>query len=117
MIGEIEALQRGLTVFSLGNFVFNSPGRYEKFDAPPYSFVARLMIGGAKQVSLRLYPFMCDNRRTGYRSRPVEKAELAEIFSILREKSRDPPRFDAAFSLGDDPRGPHVAAALPERNY
>lgn len=115
-IGEIEAQDRGLTIFSLGNFVFNSPGRFEKFDAPPYSVVARVIISEDGQVSLRLYPFVCDNKLTAYCSRRVNETELAKIFVILREKSRNRPRFDAAYSLGEDRRGFHIAAVLPERS-
>jgi UDP-N-acetylmuramoyl-tripeptide--D-alanyl-D-alanine ligase len=100
----------GTTVFSLGNFVFNSPGEYEKLSASPFSVVGRLELGGsrgARTAILKLYPILSNNRRTGYRPRPVTEREAREVFRILSADGRQD--FGRAFDLDHDHRGWYVA--------
>lgn len=111
MVGQIDAFESGLQIFSLGNFVFNSPGRYSKFEAPPFSLVARITLpetASAPPVQIRLYPIVSDNRRTGFNPRRVSEIEIRGLHSILREKSLDCQRFDAAFSIAKDERGWYI---------
>jgi len=59
MIQEIEKVNNKWIVYSIGNFMFNSPGRYKKLKAPPYSLVARLIAIPRQTkltVMLRFYP-------------------------------------------------------------
>jgi UDP-N-acetylmuramoyl-tripeptide--D-alanyl-D-alanine ligase len=75
----------GTTVFSLANFVFNSPGRYGKLSASPFSVVGRLELGrsgGARTATLEHYPILLDNRQTGYRPRPVTETDARNVFRI-----------------------------------
>ncbi|MFC6637574.1 hypothetical protein GV827_18060 [Sulfitobacter sp. JBTF-M27] len=94
------------TVFSLGNFVFNSPGRYQKVGAPPYSAVARLnlkRIGEKWAAGLRLYPVVSDNKVTNYQPRPVSEIEMVDVFNALTENGQR--IFQQSYSLGQDKRG------------
>jgi UDP-N-acetylmuramoyl-tripeptide--D-alanyl-D-alanine ligase len=100
----------GTTVFSLGNLVFNSPGRYGKLSASPFSAVGRLELGcsgGGRTATLKLYPILSDNRQTRYRPRPVTETEAREVFSILSSDGRHD--FGRAFELDHDHRGWYVA--------
>ena len=50
----------GAIVYSLGNFVFNLPGQYGKFDALPYSVISQLELkesgmGGELVVGITLF--------------------------------------------------------------
>jgi poly-gamma-glutamate capsule biosynthesis protein CapA/YwtB (metallophosphatase superfamily) len=91
MIQEVEKRQGCWIVYSLGNFMFNSPGRYARYEAPPYSFIGRLVLepegerGLAKR--LQLLPLVTDNRLTNYKPRFVTEEEFDEVRSLLSQRS------------------------------
>ncbi len=87
---EIEQRADRWIVYSLGNFMFASPGRYARFRAPPYSLAARVRLsagpgGSTRLAGLRLYPIATDNRRTDYRPRPVTQDEASHLRRILAD--------------------------------
>lgn len=106
MIQQCVSNETGTTIFSLGNLVYNSLGRYKKFNAPPYSFVCRLRLGranGAWSGAVKLYPFVSDNRQTGFKPAPVRKRQASELFDVLSFESQT--QFRKHFSLERDERG------------
>ena len=83
----VERIDGRSVVYGLGNFVWNSPGRYEKLAALPYSAVCQLIMRPSSRglsLETRLLPFVSDNRRTQYQSRPVTQSELNEIAIATR---------------------------------
>ncbi len=87
MMQEIERHDNRWIVYGLGNFMFNSKGRYDKLDAPPYSFIAKLrvdVLSGVFNKRLRLYPIVTDNRKTDYQTRFVTESEFEEVVSLLK---------------------------------
>ena len=80
-IQSIERIGSGVVVYSLGNFVFNSPGRFGLFGADPFGFVARLLVRSANGRSsvLRLHPILTNNLLTTYKPRPVSPQDIAAI--------------------------------------
>jgi len=77
-IGRILKTGKGIIACSIGNFVFNSPGRYRKMQAPPYSLIVKLHITenqGQWHVAPCFYPIVSDNLRTGFQVRPVTKTK------------------------------------------
>lgn len=110
---EVLFTPLGTTVFSIGNFVFNSPGRYRSHEAPPYSIVARLDLArddSGASGCLRLYPILSDNRITGFRPRPVTGSEAKEVHALLRSRAVSGREFDTAIALDKDERGWHLAS-------
>lgn len=110
---EVLSTPSGTTAFSIGNFVFNSPGRYRSHGAPPYSLVARLEVAREEHGlsgCLRLYPILSDNRTTGFRPRPVSSSEARELHAQLRGRAASAGEFDATFALDRDERGWHLAS-------
>ncbi|PLT27784.1 CapA family protein [Peribacillus deserti] len=106
MINPLEKRGEGIIAYSIGNFIFNSPGRYQKYKAPPYSFIVRLEIeerNGKWDIKERFYPIQSDPRRTGYNNRPVNESEAEEIQQILIEKSNT--QHQNVFSIKKDSRG------------
>ena len=94
------------SVFSLGNFVFNSPGRYAALKASPFSAIARLTLrpcAGKWEDILKLYPIVSDNRLTRFRPRPVDEAEARQVFAFLA--SQEPDLFESSHILDKDERG------------
>jgi hypothetical protein len=114
MMQQCMSTRLGTTVFSLGNFVFNSPGYYRQRSAPPYSFIARLTLSRTTELwsgQLRLYPTVTDNRVTGYRSRPVSEAEATDVYALL-DKHGDG-AFRNAFAMSRDERGWYITPTKP----
>ncbi|TVP87318.1 MAG: hypothetical protein EA344_02025 [Alkalicoccus sp.] len=89
MANSFDITDNGLIAYSIGNFVFNSPGRYKKMAAPPFSFVGKLHITetseGKWDVAPRFYPVVTDNKRTGFQGRPATKRE-SEKFALTLHK-------------------------------
>lgn len=75
-------------VYSLGNFVFNSPGRYRQFDNPGYGMVATAFLGPAGFEGLELRCVQADNKKTKYRARPCDDAESADAYARLGAEVR-----------------------------
>lgn len=109
---EIDLDPSGSTVFSLGNFIFNSPGRYRAMNGLPFSFICRLALLGSK-LEMRLYPVFCDNRVTGFRCRPATGEEATMVFGQLVARSVAPQRLEAAVRLERDERGWCFRNAVP----
>jgi hypothetical protein len=80
MVQEVEKYNGKWIVYSIGNFVFNSPGRYQNYEVDPYSYIARLLIDESG-MNLYLYPIFTDNKVTNYQSRFVTGSEFEEIFN------------------------------------
>lgn len=94
MLGGIERKGTAWTIYSLGNFVFNSPGGYGRRNAPPYSLVACVNLAGeaeAVALTLKLYPIVTDNQRTNFQSRPVNEQEISDVAQLLRDHSPSVP--------------------------
>ena len=73
-------------VYGLGNFMFNSPGRYKQKKAPPYSLIAMLVIEGDEKT-LRLYPIHTNNLENGYQGNFVDREQFVEVSELLKDKS------------------------------
>ncbi|HEY8452401.1 MAG: CapA family protein [Micromonosporaceae bacterium] len=114
MLQEIEKIGGRWVVHGLGNFIFNSAGRYRRLGVPPYSLVARITVSPSR-VLLRLYPIVTDNRRTGYQPRPVTTAELNEIWELLLARTNAPAEFRREFDLVPAPPYPHLAVVIGHR--
>ncbi len=71
---ECECIGGVPVCYSLGNAVFNSPGRYAHYDMHPYSAIAHVELDEAG-CTLRLYPTVTDNRLTDFLVRPVQAAQ------------------------------------------
>jgi len=84
-IQEVEYYNGKWIVYSLGNFMFNSPGRYGDYNDSPYSFIAVIsLIENNKEISknLKLYPIFSDNKITNYQPRFL----LEEEFDLMTAK-------------------------------
>ncbi|MGL6160649.1 CapA family protein [Microbulbifer sp.] len=65
----VETYGGGRIFLSIGNFVFNSPGRYRAKGAEPYSLVPRLILGNDREISKGTFSvsrIITDNRKTNF---------------------------------------------------
>ncbi len=86
ILQEIEQYKGKWIIYGLGNFVFNSPGRYQKRNVKAYSLAAMLNIreiAGRFRPSLHLYPIFSDNLITNYQPHLVAGRQLKEIRELL----------------------------------
>jgi hypothetical protein len=87
---EIERVGRMWTVFGLGNFVFNSRGRFGVLGAPPFGLVAKMTVrrvGDSLAKTLRFYPIVVDNKITDFRTRFVDRKEFNDVVALLLQRS------------------------------
>jgi cyanophycin synthetase len=101
LLQGIETIRGRKVIYGLGNFVFNSPGRFAKHVAPPYGLVAALRLyHGEAGVSaaLRLYPLFVDNAISDFQSRPVSAGEFPDARAVLT-KHYDGLAGDLAFGV------------------
>lgn len=90
MLQELEKRNDRWVAFGIGNFMFNSPGRYFQKNAPPFSLIAVMRVnhdGKTFRVNFRFYPIMTDNLRTNYQTRFVNSSEFDEICKLLKHKN------------------------------
>ena len=80
---EIERYRGKWIVYSLGNFVYNSPGRFAQHDKIGYGMITRMLFNRDKSIWLRFYPILTDNNATDYQSRFVTKEEFDHIVPFL----------------------------------
>ena len=117
MMQEIEQYRGRWVIYGLGNFVLNSPGRYQKSkDAVPFSLAARLDVQSKQEehsLSLRLYPLFSDNRKTNYQPRLVTDQELQEVLACLVDRSPAPNHLRKHLAPGKDDLGHFLAVDLP----
>jgi len=87
---EIEYYRGRWVVYGLGNWVFNTKGRFAQDKQPPYGLVALLRFepGPVVTATMRLYPILSDNRATGYRPRHLDGIEFARAADLLETRSR-----------------------------
>lgn len=86
MIQKFENLDNHLVVYSVGNFIYNFPGHYEKFKVSPYSYVAKFVVSLVNNnfdLLLRLYPIFTDNKTTNYQPRFLTDNEFDNFYSII----------------------------------
>jgi cyanophycin synthetase len=83
-----------VVIYGLGNFVWNTPGRYQEMNAKPYGLAVTLGFHANRgdRARLRLYPILTDNRRTGFQNRPLTGAEFDEVAHDLTARLEPRPR-------------------------
>jgi hypothetical protein len=106
MLQEVDARAGGAVAYGLGNFVLNSPGRYERNNAPPFSLIARVTLRPAGETwrrTVRLYPIVTDNRLTDYTPRFLKDDEFESVRYLAVER-----RNGARLRRGRDGTGPFL---------
>ncbi|MBU5594378.1 CapA family protein [Amphibacillus sp. MSJ-3] len=83
MLNDIEQYHGGTIAYSIGNFVFNSSGRYKTMQAPPYSFVINMELkekaDGEWVVNNKLYPIITDNKKTNFNVHYLQEKEIIDF--------------------------------------
>ncbi len=118
---EIEPYRGRIIAYSLGNFVFQSPGRYKAKNMHSSSQVARLEFSersGKLVASLVVYLIASDNRKTRYQPRLLRGRAFESAWQELLDQDSVPaPARDELRRMaqqGRDAVGDHVRIELGE---
>ena len=76
----VEVVDGRPVVYGIGNFVWNTPGRFARRKVKPFGVAAvlRFQAGSSDEARLRLYPMLTDNSITNFRNRLVTVSEFPE---------------------------------------
>lgn len=108
MMQEIEKYNGHWILYSIGNFMYNPGGRYQKFNVEPFSLVAQLLLqesDGNLVRTMKLYPILTDNKITNFQARFLTKDEFEKVYKLLLEKSSQPREFETDTKTGKDDIG------------
>ncbi|MCK7597609.1 CapA family protein [Microbulbifer sp. CAU 1566] len=97
---EVSRCRDVWVCYSLGNFVFNSPGRFSRSDVLPYGLISQLCVPKelGESVQLKLYPIQSNNLKTNYLPDFVEESEFRSVIEYLLAASREQELADISFS-------------------
>ena len=111
---EIERYRGKWIFYGIGNFIFNSWGRWGEFPTMPrYGLPVELdfALDGSRDPLARLYPILVDNGRTNFQPRIPEAAEATAALRRLLERSGlSPGRRDV--DIARDELGAHLRMEL-----
>jgi len=87
---EVERYKDKWILYGIGNFMFNSRGRFAQYpDVTPFSLAVELLWeAGDVAPRVRLYPIHSDNQVTNYQPRLATPAEAVSVFDTLADRSR-----------------------------
>jgi hypothetical protein len=108
MMQEIELYKGRWIIYGIGNFVFNSPGRYRNFDVLPFGLIPRITFFQQKDkfcVNVRLYPIHIDNRVTDYQTRFVNEAQFRKIVGFFMPHRKEQTGLEKRMRSGSDKHG------------
>ncbi|MDQ4086513.1 MAG: CapA family protein [Pseudomonadota bacterium] len=84
---EIERYRGKWIFYGIGNFIFNSFGRWTEFPTmPPYGLLVEMdfALDGSRNPIARLYPILVDNPRTNYQPRiPEDREAMGALRRLL----------------------------------
>ncbi|SMY13195.1 D-alanine-D-alanine ligase, partial [Brevibacterium jeotgali] len=115
MAQEIDIHNGRPLLHGIGNFVFNSNGRYGKIGVPPISIAAGLDLR-ADTTRLRLYPIHTDNRTNGFSGHPATEEEFADFYHTALLRTKDSAAFLKAVDPGQDDIGRYLSIDLDQRH-
>ena len=83
----IELYQSKPIIYSLGNYVFNTTGRFPTLDQPGFVLVANIELSKSGIRAINIQGMFLDNRQVKFRPRPLTINETQEdLLPILEER-------------------------------
>ncbi len=107
----IERYKQRWILYNIGNFMFNSSGRYAEKKSHACSLAVQLRLReerGKLRWRLCLCPLLTDNLRTGYRSRFLSAAEFEAARGVMARRSPVPADWRRRATAGRDAFGRYV---------
>ncbi len=102
MMNELARVDGVWVIYSLGNFIFNSEGEYERRGIQPYSLIAELELvreGRAIRGNLNLYPIVSCNQMTQFQPTFTDGNQFEQVVGMLKAMHYDSTEFMKAIEL------------------
>ncbi|MXQ14255.1 CapA family protein [Microvirga makkahensis] len=115
MMQEFARYGNKWAIYGLGNFIFNSPGRFATHRVLPFGLIARLCLRhdeGHWSADLNLYPIQSDNTATSYQPDFVTEQEFDRIVSFFMPTGKSSQGLEAMIRSGKDQWGYYFSLAL-----
>lgn len=89
-VQPIEKYNDKYIFYSIGNFIFNAPGRYSSTDSKPYGIMLEMILSDSR-AKFELFPVFTNNKLNNYHLRLLNEDELDDfeneyLYSILNYK-------------------------------
>lgn len=111
MMQELESYKGKWIAYGLGNFIFNSAGRFAAYpDAIPYGLALELVLedrGPDLHSTIRLFPILSDNLKVDYQPRIATGSEANQAFAAMLRRSALG-KAEQRLSRGTDEIGPFL---------
>lgn len=108
MMQEIEVYKGRWIIYSIGNFVYNSPGRYSRYDVLPFGLLTRLNINENNDricINMQHYPTHIDNEKTGYQSHFVTERQFRQVVDFFMPHQGERTGLERGMRAGKDKHG------------
>ena len=115
MMQEITRYGSKWLVYGIGNFIFNSPGRFAAYGVLPFGLIGRLtlrLIDEQLIPNLYLYPIQSDNRVTSYQPNFVSEQEFERVVKFYMPPNEIGGRIASIVQSGKDHWGYYLSLAL-----
>lgn len=115
MLQEITRYNGKWIVYGIGNFIYNSPGRYGKHNVLPFGLIGQL---GLRQENdrikgtLHLYPIQSDNNKTAHQPNFVSEQEFDEILKFYMPTKEPGNGIQSLVKSGKDKWGYYLSLGL-----
>jgi glutathione synthase/RimK-type ligase-like ATP-grasp enzyme len=116
MMQEFARCGNKWVIYGIGNFIFNSPGRFASHRVLPFGMIARLCFrheNGRRSANLNLYPIQSDNLATSYQPNFVTEQEFERITKFHMPTNKNGSGLEAMMRSGKDQWGYYFSLALP----
>lgn len=93
MMQEIEVYEGHWILYGIGNFVYNSPGRFSRYDVLPFGLLTRLTVAECNDrssINVQIYPTCIDNGKTGYQSDFVTEHQFRQVVDFFMPHKKGP---------------------------
>lgn len=115
MLQEITRHKEKWIVYGIGNFVYNSPGRYAKHDVLPFGLICQLLLRheqGKITGRLNLYPVQSDNNKTEHQPDFVSEQEFDKIIKFYMPTKNPEIGIQSLVKSGKDKWGYYLSLAV-----
>jgi poly-gamma-glutamate capsule biosynthesis protein CapA/YwtB (metallophosphatase superfamily) len=124
---QIEQYKGKCIIYSIGNFVFNSLGNYNRYNAPPFGLAINLLFRDDKNFnatntkgisnnhikrSMKLYPIRIDTPLIKFQPRVVDQKEFEIVCKLLIDDNYAWKPSEQDFKLGVDNIGQFIELSL-----
>ena len=125
---QIEKYKGKWIIYSIGNFLYNSYGKYNQYNAPPFSLAVKLIFKEQKNFKInntedpvsdnqikgymKLYPIVTDNTLIHFKPRFVDQKEFEIICKLLLDDNYAWKPSEQDFKLGVDNIGKFIELSL-----